>query len=79
MCFNMIFVRIKQCKFENASREKQKLIIFLKNGRVVKFNWFFLKPHKIRDYRQKFYLLYKSMIKKKKKNHDKIAVLAKYI
>ena len=53
----MIFVRIKQCKFENASREKRKLIIFLKNGRAVKSNWVFLKPLKIMDYRQKFYLL----------------------
>ena len=34
----MKFVRIKQCKFENASREKEKLITFLKNGCVVKFN-----------------------------------------
>ena len=57
MCFNMIFVRIKQCKFENASREKRKHVTFLKNGRVMKFNWFFLKPHKIMDYQQKFYLL----------------------
>ena len=47
MCFNMMFVRIKQYKFENASREKRKVIILLKNERVVKFNWFFLKPHKI--------------------------------
>ena len=53
----MIFVRIKQCKFENASREKRKLIIFLKNGRAVKSNWVFLKPLKIMDYRQEFYLL----------------------
>ena len=29
---------------------------FFKNGRVVKFNRFFLKPHKIVDYRQKLYL-----------------------
>ena len=74
----MIFVRIKQCESETASREKRKLNIFLKNRRVVKFNWFFLKPHKIMDYRQKFYLSYKSMIEEKKKNHDGIAILAKY-
>ena len=30
MCFDMKFVRIKQCKFENAHREKRKLIIFVK-------------------------------------------------
>ena len=28
--FDMKFIRIKQCKFENASREKRKLIIFKK-------------------------------------------------
>ena len=56
MWFNMIFVRIKHCKFENASRVKRKLIIFLKNGRIVKFNWFFIKPHKIIDYQKKNYL-----------------------
>ena len=30
----MKFVRIKQRKFETVSREKQKLIILLKNGCV---------------------------------------------
>ena len=30
MCFNLKFVRIKQSKFENASREIGKLIIFQK-------------------------------------------------
>ena len=28
--FNIKFVRIKQCKFESASKEKRKLIILLK-------------------------------------------------
>ena len=50
----MKFVRIKQCKFENASSEKPKLIILIKNGCVVKLNRFFLKPHEILDYRQNF-------------------------
>ena len=39
------------------------LLFFLKNGRAVKFNWFFLKLHKIMDYRQKFYLSKLSTIK----------------
>ena len=51
--FNLMFVRIKQCKFENVFRVKRKLIIFKKNGHVVKFNWFFIKPHKIMDYQKK--------------------------
>ena len=54
----MKFVRIKQYKFENASKNA------LKNGRVVKFNWFFLKPHKIVDYPQKFYLSKDSLMTK---------------
>ena len=37
----MKFVRIKQGKFENASIEKQKLIILIRNGCVVKVNSFF--------------------------------------
>ena len=32
VCFNMKLVRIKQFKFENASRENRKLIILIKNG-----------------------------------------------
>ena len=40
----MKIVRIKQCIFENASREKGKPTVIFKNG-LVKFNMFFLKPH----------------------------------
>ena len=36
--------------------ERNESLSFLKNGRVVKFNRFFLKLQKIVDYRQKFYL-----------------------
>ena len=41
----MKFGRIKQYKFKNAARETQKLV-FLKHEPAVKFNRFFLKPHK---------------------------------
>ena len=52
----MKFDRIKLCKFENAFTNKRKPISFLKNLCVIKFNWLFLKQHKIVNYRQQLYL-----------------------
>ena len=34
----------------------ESLLFFKKNGRVMKSGWFFLKLHKIMNYREKFYL-----------------------
>ena len=36
------------------TEKSESLLFLLKNGRVVKFNRFFLTLHKIVDYRQKF-------------------------
>ena len=43
----MKFVRIKQCKFENASREKRKLNILTKMDMSSIKQIFFPKPHEV--------------------------------
>ena len=66
----MIFVRIKQCKFENVSREKRKIITFFKNERVVIFNWFFVKPPKIFQKKEKSSILILAFV-----SHEKYVFL----